>query len=246
MTPEKSCLQPPTKAGGKRFGRELTPPMQQIPANSEQAFWLRNLLPEFFWIDALIQEYGESEASEIFNDFLAAADRFNPHPSAILDGTVSAFMLIPEGRRQAFTEELREEIDLAVSRPFGHVLLLFPKCPISWMAPAPSVDRNASIAKVRESVLRLFRGDDLYAGTCRALPLGRLLAHRKTQIPSALEETIEAIRTYPRTDRFIAEAYVQSIHAATLRQLAEDGPNTFAWGTSFWNADLSIAPFSIV
>ena len=87
----------------------------------DQIFWLRDLLPEFLWIDGLVQEYGRPTAVRIFNDFLSAADRFNTHPKEILDGTIGAFRYIAEAGRQAFVEELAAKIDASVARPFKHV-----------------------------------------------------------------------------------------------------------------------------
>jgi hypothetical protein len=113
----------------KQVGKELIPPFQQIGPGMEQVFGLRDLLPEFLWIDALVQEYGQPSAARLLNDFLSAADPFNSHPKEILDGTISAFRFIVEERRQAFVKELAGKIELSVVRPFQHVLRLVPRVP---------------------------------------------------------------------------------------------------------------------
>jgi hypothetical protein len=97
----------------------------------EQVFWLRDLLPEFLWIDALVCEYGEPEASRVLHDFLTAADRFNSHPKEILDGTIGAFPLIAEEERRVFVEELSPKISRAVAQPLRDVLSIYPMCPMS-------------------------------------------------------------------------------------------------------------------
>lgn len=226
----------------KRIGKELIPPLQQIRPGVEQIFWLRDLLPEFLWIDALVQKYGQPAAVQIFNDFLSAADHFNSHPREILDGTVGVFRFVAEERRRAFVEELGAKIDVAVVQPFGHVLSLYPECPMKWMAPKLSADRDASIAVVRDACLRLFAGKESHAGFCRALPLNRYFAHNKVFISSHLKETIEAIESYPFGDKYRAETYARSVHNMILMRRAEEDPDTFAWARSFWNSHWTIVP----
>ncbi len=224
----------------KRIGKELIPPFQTIGPGVDQIFWPRDLLPEFLWIDALICHYGQSAAVQIFNDFLSAADRFNSHPKEILDGTVGAFRFVAEERRQAFVEALVAKIEVAVVQPFGHVLSLYPECPMTWMAPNISPDRDASVAAVRDACLRLFAGKDSHAGLCRALTLNRFFAHNKVFIASHLKETIEAIKSYPFGDRYLAETCARSIHNMILMRRAEEDPHTFAWARSFWSSNRTI------
>lgn len=243
MPGEKLNLQRSALEHHKQVGKELIPPFQQIGPPADQIFWLRDLLPEFLWIDALVQEYGEPHAVRKFNDFLSAADHFNSHRKLILDGTVGAFRLIAEERRQSFVEELGEKIDAAVVRPFRHVLRLYADCPMTWMAPqsAPE-DLEPSIAAVRRAVLRLFAGKESHAGFCRALPLNRLFAHDKVYIADHMTETIEAIKQYPYGDKYRAETFARMMHNMMLMQQAKEDPNTFAWARSFWNANRTIVP----
>ena len=226
----------------KRVGKELIPPFQQIGPEMEQIFWLRDLLPEFLWIDALVQEYDQPAAVQIFNDFLAAADRFNSHPTEILDGTIGTFRFISEERRHAFVEEVGAKIDFAVVRPLGYVLSLYSDCPMTWMAPRPSVDRDASIAAVRSAYLRLFAGKEPHAGFCRALPLNRFFAHNKVRIFSHLKETIEAIKNYPYGDKGRAETFARTTHNMILMNRAQKDPDTFSWARLFWNSNRTIVP----
>jgi hypothetical protein len=206
----------------------------------EQIFWLRDLLPEFLWIDALVLEYGKPGANRILNDFLTDADRFNSHSKQILDGTIGAFRLIAEDQRHAFAQELAAKITVAVARPLRHVLTLYPDCPMRWMALEQPTDRDGAIVAVRDAVARLFPGKDPYAGFCRALPLNRFFAHQKVHISSKLKETIEAIEKYPHGDRYRAETFARTIHNMTLMRQAEEAPDTFAWARSFWNYSRTI------
>jgi hypothetical protein len=239
---EKLNLQRSALGDHKQVGKELIPPFQQIGPGMDQIFWLRDLLPEFLWIDALVQEYGQPAAAQMFNDFLSVADRFNSHPKEILDGTIGAFRFIVEGSRQAFVEELAAKIDAAVVRPFGHVLSLYSECPMTWMAPKLPGDRNSSISAVRNAVFRLFAGKEPHAGFCRALPLNRFFAHNKVRIFSHLKETIEAIKNYPYGDKYRAETFARTLHNMVLMDRAKEYPNTFDWAHSFWNSNRTIVP----
>jgi hypothetical protein len=210
MAAKKVKLQRAALEHHQQVGKELVPPFLRIGGPIEQVFWWRDLLPEFLWIDSLVQTYGEAPAVRVFSDFLSAADRFNTHPKDILDGTVSAFRFIAEDKRQTMREASQDLIAAAVLRPFGHVLSLYSQCPMAWMAIRLDADRNSSIESVRDAVVRLFPGKDPHAGFCRALPLHRLLTHHKIRISSDLAETIDAIKSYPQGDRYRAETFART------------------------------------
>jgi hypothetical protein len=230
----------------KQIGKELIPPFQQIGPPMEQVFWLRDLLPEFLWIDALVHEHGKASANQILNEFLTDADRFNSHPKEILDGTIGAFRFIAEEQRNAFVEELAEKINSAIARPLRYVISLYPHCPIRWMTtPDQSLDRELAIAAIREAVRRLFDGKEPHAGFCRALPLNRFFAHGKVHISSHLTDTIEAIKNYPNGDKYRAETFARTMHNMTLMNRAKEDPETFAWARSFWNSSRTVVPCAL-
>ncbi len=224
----------------RQIGKELIPPFQQIGPPMEQVFWLRDLLPEFLWIDALVHEYGQPVASRILNDFLTDADRFNSHPKEILDGTIGAFRLIGEEQRPAFVKELAASIGIAVARPLRHVLNLYPGCPMKWMAPDQSADREVSISATRDAIERLFAGKDPHAGFCRALPLNRFFAHGKVRISSNLADTIQAIKNYPHGDKYRAETFARTTHNMVLMRRAKEDSDMFAWARDFWDSNRTL------
>lgn len=229
----------------RQVGKELIPPFKRLSPEPEQIFWSRDLLPEFLWIDALMQEYPQDAAVRTFNDFLSRADRFNSDPQHILDGTVSAFGLIPKARREDFILGLRSELNLVVDKPLGHLLSIYPDCPMRWMALKLTPEKaDSSVTRIRAAVGRLMPGKDPYTSLCRALPLNRFFAHDKIMISSHLTETIEAIERYPYGDRDRAETFARTTHNMYLMKLAEENPNTFSWAESFWNGNRTIAPCS--
>jgi len=221
--------------------KELLPPFNRLSPAPEQIFWLRDLLPEFLWIDALVQEYGRPQGNKVLNEFLTEADRFNPDIREILDGTVSAFRLIPEDQRSVFVKALSSSIERAVTRPFRYILGLYPECPMNWIAEAKLDDIGRTITEVRNAVARLFPGKDDYAGFCRALPLNRFFAHDKIKIVNTLKDTIEAIKTYPYGDKYRAEAFARNTHNMVFMQRVRENSETFAWARYFWNKNLAIA-----
>src|SRR5438132_11643396 len=85
----------------KRVKKDLVPPFRQL-GRVDQIFWPRDLLPEFLWIDSLVQEYGQAAAASVFNDFLQTLDPLNPDSKHILDGTIAAFGRISEDLRRGF------------------------------------------------------------------------------------------------------------------------------------------------
>lgn len=225
----------------RRVGKELLAPFQQLNPPPEQVFWWRDLLPEFLWIDALVQTYGEPGAVSVFSAFLSGADKLNPHPIEILDGTISAFRLISEGNRQTLLQELAGPLADAVLKPFGSILKLYPQCPMAWMGSGQTMNTDQSVSLVRDAVVRLLPGKDTHAGFCRALPLHRLLAHKKIVISSDLKDTIEAIKTYPTGDRYRAETFARTSHNMMLMKRASEDPLAFDWSRSFWNSNLLLA-----
>jgi hypothetical protein len=242
MSAQKLHLQRSALEHHKQVGKELVPPFNQIGPPMEQVFWMRDLLPEFMWIDALVQMYGRTDSSRIFNDFLSAADPFNSHPREILDGTVGAFRYIPEERRQDFVSDHVEKIDRAVIRPFGNVLSLYAECPMKWMAREMAATQPPSTSGVKDAIRRLFPGKDSHAGFCRALPLNRFFAHQKVFITSDMKETIEAIEMYPYGDTYRAETFARTTHNMVLAHRAEEDQDTFAWSRVFWNSNYRISP----
>jgi hypothetical protein len=227
----------------QRIGKELISPFNKSPISPTQIFWWRDMLPEFLWLDSLVHTYGEPMAVGVFAEFMGTADRFNPHNEEILDGTVSAFSLVPEDRRPAFCQELSAQLKAAVLMPFGDVMSLYPQCPMSWIAegvPAGE-ERESCVVKAREAVLRLMPGKSNHPGLCRTLPLHRLLAHQRVFILDTLTDLIEALRLYPNGDRRRVESYARQLHQSLWIQRLEKEPQLLNWSRYYWRTNLSIA-----
>jgi hypothetical protein len=229
-------------ADHKRIGKQLIPPFQHMGISTEQIFWWRDILPEFLWIESLVQTYGNHHAWALFGDFLNVADRFNPDVNELLNGTVSAFRLVPAERRKAFLEELAPVVKAAVVEPFWPFLKLYPECPMSWLAPGLTATTEVAIPAVRDAVLRLMPGKDDHAGFCRSFPLHRMFAHKRVFIVDTLVELAEAIERYPEGDKWRVESFARQVHDSTFLQQAEKDPHYLDWSRNFWNSNLALTP----
>jgi hypothetical protein len=226
----------------RRKGKELIPPFQQHGIVTTQIYWWRDHLPEFLWIDSVVERYGHLTAVRLFNEFLSAADRFNSDEKDILDGTVGSFTLVPENRREEFRRELATYIAVAVDRPFGEILSLYPDCPMSWVLTNRPADRDKGVKLIRNAVNRLSHGKDEHGGFCRTFPLHRMFAHKKIYITDTMTELATAIQEYPAGDRWRVETFARSTHDGMFLQRAAEDPGLLIWSRSFWNTNLTIAP----
>lgn len=222
-------------------GKELVPPFERMGMPTKQIMWARDFLPEFLWIDSLVQAHGEWGAIQVFNEFLSAADRFNTREAEILDGTVSAFKLIPEAERRECLAQLGKEVRIATLGPLENVLSLYRDCPMSWLVTKSPAATDSSVERVRGAVVRLLPGKDEYAAFCRTLPLHRMMAHNRVCIASHLKHLIEAIRTYPQGDKFRVESFARQAHTLDLMHRAEKDPTLFSWAQSFWTSNFKLA-----
>jgi hypothetical protein len=178
----------------------------------------------------------------IFRSFMSAADRFNPDAEEILDGTITAFSLVPEDRRPTFRKELADHIRTAILMPFRDVLSLYPECPMAWMAEGmPTSDTERCVAKARESVLRLLPGRDDHVGLCRTLPLTRMFAHDRLFISSTMTDLADALKQYPKGDRKRVEAFAGQTHSMWIKR-KEKEPTPDDWALYYWRTNLAVAP----
>jgi hypothetical protein len=230
----------------QRFKKKLVPPLNRMSGAVLQIFWPRDLLPEFLWIDALVNQYGESGAASIFNDFLKSMDPLVPLEARVLDGTVTSFRAVPEDLRQSFIEAHRGKIEWAVERPLGDVIALYPRCPMGWLiSPRDGRDTVVAIGNVRQAILRLMPGKTQHPAFCRALPMNRYFAHKKVFISNHLTELIDAIEKYPKGDRARAETWARTTHNIMMKQGLEKDPRLLDWSRHFWNHNQDLVPCAI-
>jgi hypothetical protein len=220
----------------RRFKKQLVPPFQQLPGGVSQIYWTRDFLPEFLWIDALVQEFGKTAAVSVFRDFLRALDPLVPDGKEVLDGTVSSFRLVPQDLRQDFLRTYGGKANWAVTRPFSYVLTLYPGCPMAWLLQEPATETQSdAIDLVRAAVLRLLPGKDEHTSYVRALPISRYFEKGKIHIGVHMTELIEALKAYPEGDRAHVESFARSSHNGIMQHRAEENPDWMEWTRYFWN-----------
>ena len=225
----------------KRLGKELIPPLLSFFPQLEEINWWSETLPEFLWIDSLLQAYGQTAGANLLNDFLGVLDKFYEDPKFILNGLVTSFGDVPQQFRSEILVKHASDIEWAVKKPFAHVLTLYKNCPMRWLVrESAGPDSSAAIAAVRAAVVRLLPGKDDYGGFCRAIPLRRYFVHKQVLVASNLTELIDSITKYPHGDRFRVESFARSHLNGDLRNRSEEGRWSLDWVKSFWRENYSI------
>jgi hypothetical protein len=222
----------------KRMRKELIPPFNQLTPAMQQIFWLRDLLPEFLWLDSLVQYHGSAAALSVLNDFLSAMDPLAPAES-VLDGTISSFLLVPGDLRQRFVTTYAGKIEWAVRKPFGEFLTAYPECPMRWLVGAENAGAGG-LEVARSAVVRLLPGKDKYCARIRTLPIVRYFVHGKIHILNTMRELIESLKKYPNgteDENLHAESFARSTFNMIFQENATKHPVLTQWAPAFWRAN---------
>jgi hypothetical protein len=93
-------------------------------------------------------------------------------------------------------------IEEAFLTPVGRIFAFYPDAPCSWLIDKAfietggSLDPAVELNTLRQSVMKLLPGKDLYAGHVRAIPFNRMLKHDKIRIVRGVGP-IDLIPKYP-------------------------------------------------
>ncbi len=179
-----------------------------------QVYWHKDLLPEFFWIEALVNYYGEERANHYYNEFLDSIEKIFINNSNIYIGIVSDFGDIPEKYRNKIVENNKLLIEDVIYKPFANIIKIYPNIPMKWLLQGfdlSKIDEQDGIKQVVEAIKRLYPAKDNHCGFCRAIPLNRYFKHKKIFLTSNLAETIKAVEQYPLGDRYRVETLARNI-----------------------------------
>jgi hypothetical protein len=230
----------------KKQGSKLRGPLSEF--NIKLTDWRRDALPEHLWIAALANQVGLDRFHHAYNLFLDAIEEYWTSEETML-GFISDFGLFPHDKRAIFVEKNTALIDQFFNRPIGRVLSLYPDNPANWLTTREFLDSGAPIDPTvelgiaRKLVTDLWAGKDTFAGRVRALPLVRLLKHRKVMFSSELQVT-KLIPRYPigltEGELFLVESAACSILEEIIQRRGAE--NEFRWPKYFWrhNYDLTI------
>jgi uncharacterized protein DUF5677 len=126
---------------------------------------------------------------------------------------------------------------------------LYPDGPASWLVNPElikaegSIDPFVELSQLRRLVLQLAAGKDTFAGRIRAIPLNRLLKHKKIFFAKSLP-VVKLLPRYPagltEDERYHVEASARSILGMTIQQ--RKGSDLVAWPKYFWRHNYDLLP----
>lgn len=233
--------------GHKRAGTKLVPPMLQgLPIVRVE--FERDLLPEYLWIAALVDQMGVNGATRPYYGLLDALDTHWQDEFPPL-GLLSDFAMLPPEQRTAFKKEHEAIIREAFHDPVGRILAFYPECPAAWLvdqrllAEGGALDPEVEMQRASNLVGRLLRAKDDFAGHVRMLPLGRVLKHGKLHFPKDFP-LAEVLTRYPNACTNDERADVQSFGRMEVNHLYHRLPRyaTRDWSKYFWRHNFDLVP----
>ena len=233
----------------KRSGNILSTMASDL--NMQMIDWERDLMPEHLWIDMLANEYKELQWFQIYNDFIDKIDSVleEEHKTPFL-GLLSDFGILSEKERQKFLEQHKAFAYEFFFKPVGRCLSLYPDNPASWLIleewkEKEHVDFETELKKISESLARLIKAKDLYAGHIRALPLNRLFKHDKIFLNAGIFDDLVALLPKYPIDCSEKEKYrVQQFARITMNQMymMSDRYKSRQWSKYFWRHNYDLIP----
>ncbi len=227
----------------QRKGSTLLSPLGSI--NVEPMDWQRDLLPEHLWIAALAEVFPIETIHHQFYEFMDIIDPFIPDGSHAI-GLLSDFSLIPIDRRDEFWSQHYEKIKELFHKPIGRILAYYPDSPASLLVSKElisqegSLDHDVELNRLRNLVVKLLPGKDLYSGNLRTLPCGRVVKHRLISIPD--RDIIELFPKYPEKCTEEEKYKVQQFSRifVNMMYMTKDQYKDKFWPQYFWrhNYDL--------
>ena len=235
----------------KRKGKILSPPYEFLE-NIEPTAWDRDLLPEYLWMEALHQKFGNLvELHQNFNGFLDMLESYINKEDIILLGLISDFDKVPNEKREEILEKNVELIKELFVDIIGHVLVLYPDCPATWLIPNEEKDKlkenyEYSVKQVIKSVIKLYPGkENEYCRELRILPLQRLLKHEKISFSHQVEWP-KLLLKYPSQLTKEEKENCERMAILTVNMCIEFphglDKREYQWSKHFWRHNLKLSP----
>lgn len=208
--------------------------------------WERDLMPEHIWIDLLAEEYKDKLWHKIYEHFLDELDAVGG--GIHLFGLISDFGMVPKEAREKFILSRKELIYEAFYKPIGGILSLYPDNPASWMIldehkGSEKISFETELARLANSLKRLIKAKDLYAGNIRMMPFTRVIKHGLVKMPFD-EKMIDMLTRYP--DRCTEEErYSVQQHARVImnsQYMINDIYQKKVWPKYFWRHNYNLVP----
>lgn len=233
-------------AGHRQHGKVLRPPLTEYP-NIQPVNSARDMVPEYLWLDALLDAYPLLKASKVTYTVLDVLDTFVPQDNErFLDGTISTFDLVPLEAREQAVDALQAEglYDSAFPLPLRHGLSLYSACPAGWLFAKWRKDKHinfeSGLNHLKWAIRRLIPRRDAHRARCQMLALARRIKHGKIALPPAPELT-HMLVNYPhgldeKEQRF-AESTVRAMSLAFWQQDSKE----LTWPAAFWRHNYTIS-----
>jgi hypothetical protein len=232
-----------------RNGSKLLTRLSQLGINTFD--WERDVLPEYLWLAALLDDTSESSVHRYYYEFMDAFDKFWPLTSVAL-GLISDFGVISEEKRQEFLTKHLNLVSELFHRPIGRILAFYPECPAAWLVRHDIIEKEGALdpqvemGRLRRLVVKLIPGKDDFAGHVRILPVGRLVNSGKlhfSRVPSIME-AVELMKKYPDGCSSEEKSRVQQFGRCIINMDVqhEERFKTHGWPRYFWqhNYDLAV------
>lgn len=209
--------------------------------------WERDLMPEHIWIDLLAEEYKDKPWHKIYEHFLDELENCaggSIHPF----GLISDFGIVPVEAREKFISSNKDLIYQAFYKPIGGILSLYSDNPANWLIlddfkKSDKVSFENELARLANSLKRLIKAKDLYAGHIRMMPFTRVIKHGLIDMPFD-EKMIDMLVRYP--DRCTEqEKYSVQQHARVMMNSQYMIAETYQdkkWPQYFWRHNYNLVP----
>lgn len=235
----------------KRKGKIFSSPHIFLE-NVKPIAWDRDLLPEFIWMDALHQKFGNFvDLFRNFKKFLDMLDGYIDTDEILLLGLISDFGKIPEEKRDELLSNNSELIKELFVDTVGQILLLYPDCPALWLIPDEEKERIEEksedlVKEVLNTLVRLYPGKESeYCRELRILPLQRILEHEKISFVQQVEWP-RLLPKYPNHLTKEEKEECERMAILTLNMFIDNpgGPDKriYHWSKHFWNHNLKLSP----
>jgi len=235
----------------KRKGKIFSSPYVFLE-NVKSIAWDRDLLPEFIWMDALHQKFGNFvDLFRNFKNFLDMLDSYIDTNETLLLGLISDFGKIPEEKRGKVLKNNSEMIKELFVDTVGQILLLYPDCPALWLIPEEEkrkIEEKSDdlVKKVLDTLVRLYTGKESeYCRELRILPLQRILEHEKISFAQQVEWP-RLLPKYPNHLTKDEKEQCERMAILTLNMYIDnpEGPDKriYHWSKHFWNHNLKLSP----
>ncbi len=210
--------------------------------------WVRNLLPEHLWIASLADIYSFETCHKQYDEFMDLIDLYIPDGNYAY-GFISDFGLVPVDKREEFKEKYRDSIVSIFHRPIGRILSFYPDNPAYWLIDDDQINKEGSLdpevelSRLRNLVIKLYPGKDLYAGHLRAIPLGRAFKHGRIHLMRDME-IVNLLPKYAKNcteeEKYRVQQFARIFMNMEFGQ--EKQYKTFSWSKYFWrhNFELTI------